>query len=197
MTAIDKIKDFVEGQIDALDFEIAVNSDIDIEKILTPYESLPPYVAESNLYLYTIARDFKNIRDMYALQNILSTFLSKNNKPHKISDFYSKLTKLQLKVQPSWLLIPSSYFSNMIKDADEKDENKLQGWLKNEINKRFRFLKKAPKWLQSPPQWPISENTPLIFIGQLDIGGISHDDGQIYIFFDERSKVFTNITQHT
>jgi hypothetical protein len=38
---------------------------------------------------------------------------------------------------------------------------------------------------------------PLKFIGQMDIGGIRHDNAQPYIFYDDVSKEFFTLEQST
>jgi uncharacterized protein YwqG len=51
----------------------------------------------------------------------------------------------------------------------------LQSWLKEKIKTDFRYLKKQPKWLQSP-EWPIGNGKPMVFLGQIDISELSHDN---------------------
>jgi len=70
----------------------------------------------------------------------------------------------------------------------------LQSWLKEKIKTDFRYLKKQPKWLQSP-EWPVENGKPMVFLGQIDISELSHDDAQAYLFFDEERKTFYTITQ--
>jgi hypothetical protein len=36
---------------------------------------------------------------------------------------------------------------------------------------------------------------PLVFIGQLDLGDLLHDDAQVYVFFDNSNQAFLTVKQ--
>ena len=51
-----------------------------------------------------------------------------------------------------------------------------------------------PKWLQEP-EWPLADDVPMVFVGQVDIRGLGHDTGQAYLFFDAQQQRFHTVSQ--
>ncbi|TFY84381.1 hypothetical protein DYL61_31140 [Pseudomonas nabeulensis] len=194
MTAIDIIKKFVEGSISPKDFEQKVYEDSAVEALLKGEINLPAYVAEPDLYTYAISQDYQSLECIYNLQTLLSDVLNKKSVAHTVEKKYENLFNLTLKVQPKWLSLPSDYLSQLIEDQKNLSPKALQAWLKEKIKTDFRCLKTPPKWLQSP-QWPVEDGKPMIFVGQLDISELSHDNAQAYLFFDDAKKTFRTITQ--
>lgn len=194
MTAIDIIREFVEGSISPKEFEEKVYADDAVEALLRDEKDLPSYVSEPDLYTYAISQDFQNLECIYNVQTLLSGFLSKNGITHTVEKKYEKLFNLTLKVQPKWLSLPSDYLSSLIEEQKSLSPKDLQLWLKEKIKTDFRCLKTQPKWLQSP-EWPIASGKPMVFVGQLDISELSHDSAQAYLFFDEDKRSFHTITQ--
>jgi len=47
----------------------------------------------------------------------------------------------------------------------------------------FRCLGEPPEWIQEP-DWPINENGPLVFLGQLSVLNYFHDESAAYVFHD-------------
>jgi hypothetical protein len=194
LSAIEKITAFVEGVMSVPEFEKQISENREIIDLLTKYETLPKYITENNLYQYIIEKKLDSIENIYNIQNELSGLLNSKNIKHKVDDTNAKLLDIMLKVQPSWLDIPYVYFSELITEAGTLKNRELQVWLKEKIKLKFISLNKPPKWLQTA-QWPIVNNTPLIFVGQLDISKIRHDDSQVYVFFNEKENSFLNIIQ--
>ncbi|UVM50374.1 hypothetical protein LOY38_29430 [Pseudomonas sp. B21-015] len=194
MTAIEIVKQFVEASISPKEFEAEIYANSSIEELLRIEKNLPAYVAESDLYTYAISQNYENLESIYNTQTLLSDFLNKKNIPHKIKKKYKELFNLTLKVQPKWLSLPSDYLSSLIEDKKSLSTKELQLWLKGKIKSDFRSLKTPPKWLQNP-EWPIQDGKPMFFLGQLDISGLSHDNSQAYLFFDENKKTFHTVTQ--
>lgn len=194
MTAIEIVKQFVEASISPKEFEEKIHSNSSIEELLKSEKNLPTYVAEPDLYTYAISQNYENLESIYNTQILLADFLNKKNIPHKIEKKYEELFNLTLKVQPKWLSLPSDYLSSLIKDKKSLSTKELQLWLKEQIKSDFRSLKTPPKWLQNP-EWPIQDGKPMIFLGQLDISDLSHDNSQAYLFFDEIKRTFHTITQ--
>lgn len=194
MTPEEKIKAFVEGAMSVDQFELAVQSDSSIEALLSDERQLPAYIQEPDLYAHIISQDYKKIGAIYNVQILLSNFLQKKNVLHTVDKKYEELLELTLKVQPKWLDLPSDYFFEIIKDQGKLKAKELREWLKAKINNDFRCLKAPPKWLQGP-DWPIIDRSPLVFAGQLDISGLSHDDAQLYIFFNEHTGEFFTVKQ--
>jgi hypothetical protein len=194
MSGIGVIQSFVEGTLSSSDFEEKIYSDADLEKLLKAENDLPAYVGEVDLYTYAISQNFKSFESVFNLQMLLSSVLNKSGISHSIAKKYEKLFNLSLKAQPKWLSFSPEYLSKVVEGKEHLTLKDLQLWLKDKIITDFRCLKAAPKWLQNP-DWPLVDNKPLVFVGQLDISGLSHDNAQAYLFFDEDSGVFTTITQ--
>ena len=55
------------------------------------------------------------------------------------------------------------------------------------IKEYFICMDKHPKWLQEP-DWPIVDNIPAMFLGQLDISKLKHDTTYLYIFWDKKNR---------
>jgi hypothetical protein len=102
---------------------------------------------------------------------------------------------LILKAQPRRLDVDPSYVQNHILPAGEGKAGKaLTEWLKGEFRKRFRFVKRPPKWIQSP-DWPINDNGPLVFLGQLNVENYFHDAATVYVFHDPVTGACSTVIQ--
>ena len=194
MTAIEIIKQFVEGAISPKALEEKIYADPAVEALLRSENNLPAYVTEPDLYTYTISQNYQNLESIYNVQTLLSTVLSKKNITHTVEKKYENLFNLTLKVQPKWLSLPSDYLSKLVEERKNLSSKELQAWLKEKIKIDFRYLKVPPKWLQSPA-WPMVDGKPMVFLGQLDISELSHDNAQAYLFFDEGKQSFYTVTQ--
>ncbi|NJJ58148.1 MULTISPECIES: hypothetical protein [unclassified Pseudomonas] len=194
MTAIEIIKQFVEGAISPKALEEIIYADPAVEALLKSENSLPAYVTEPDLYTYTISQDYQSLESIYNVQTLLSTVLTKKKITHTVEKKYENLFNLTLKVQPKWLSLPSDYLSKLVEERKNLSSKELQAWLKEKIKFDFRYLKVPPKWLQSPV-WPMVDGKPMVFLGQLDISELSHDNAQAYLFFDEGKQSFHTITQ--
>jgi len=194
MTAIEIIKQFVEGAISPKALEEIIYADPAVEALLKSENNLPAYVTQPDLYTYTISQDYQSLESIYNVQTLLSTVLTKKNITHTVEKKYETLFNLTLKVQPKWLSLPSDYLSKLVEERKNLSSKELQAWLKEKIKFDFRYLKVPPKWLQSPV-WPMVDGKPMVFLGQLDISELSHDNAQAYLFFDEGKQSFHTITQ--
>ncbi|CRM22829.1 MULTISPECIES: hypothetical protein [Pseudomonas] len=194
MTAIEIIKQFVEGAISPKAFEEKIYADPAVEALLKNEDNLPAYVTEPDLYTYAISQDYQNLESIYNVQTLLSTVLTKKNITHTVEKKYENLFNLTLKVQPKWLSLSSDYLSKLVEERKNLSPKELQVWLKEKIKTDFRCLKAPPKWLQSPV-WPMADGKPMVFLGQLDISELSHDNAQVYLFFDEGKQTFHTVTQ--
>ena len=116
MTAIEIIKQFVEGAISPKAFEEKIYADPAVEALLRSENNLPAYVTEPDLYTYTISQNYQNLESIYNVQTLLSTVLSKKNITHTVEKKYENLFNLTLKVQPKWLSLPSDYLSKLVEE---------------------------------------------------------------------------------
>ena len=76
----------------------------------------------------------------------------------------------------------------------DKYKPKTVTTFKKIIKEHFICMDKHPKWLQEP-DWPIVDNIPAMFLGQLDISKLKHDTTYLYIFWDKKSDRYTEVIQ--
>lgn len=196
MNATEIITRFIEGNISASDFEKELYTNPEVESKLSSFTNLPAYVKDVNLYQFAINKNFRSVSDLLALQDTLAKSLDQQGISCTPSENYRTLNSLLHTVQPRWLDITPDYFSKLLSDAPGIEGRALAAWLKNEIANRFTFIKSPPKWLQSP-QWPICDDKPMVFVGQLDISALFGDRSQIYVFFDKKTNSSKTILQQT
>lgn len=192
---IQDIIDFCEGKLSAGKFCNAL-MEPEAEKLFENSPPIPPYTQSHGhgmLYYYLIERNFDNVGDLLNVQDCLVQFLQKSGFAVTPSKDINTLHSLTLKAQPSWLRAPEEYVSRLLKDKDGTDAEKLS-YLKEVLREKFKYMKKPPKWLQSP-EWPIHDGIPLVFIGQLDVSGLYHDSSQVYVFFDNERRTFHEVVQ--
>ena len=70
----------------------------------------------------------------------------------------------------------------------------LKEWLHAELLKRFKYVSNPPEWIQNP-HWPIHENGPMVFLGQVEVKGYFHDEAAVYVFHDPKSGACETIIQ--
>jgi hypothetical protein len=194
MRGVDIIKQFVEGRISPRAFEQCLHTDAALQVLLEGERNLPAYVAECDLYLYLISQDYESLACIYNVQTLLSERLDVQGIAHAVDDSHERRFTLALNAQPKWLSLPPAYISRFMADHDALDPKALKTALKAAITRDFRYLKAPPKWLQEP-EWPLADDVPMVFVGQLDIRGLGHDTGQAYLFFDAQQQRFHTVSQ--
>ena len=194
MKPLDIICGFVRGDISPSEFESALYKDKELEESLSRNTPLPPYVGENELYYFLIERDYKSFGELWDVQELLSQFLTCQGIKIEKTPKYKDIVKLIMKVQPKWLDIPGDYIEYLVGLSDHNGNKELEEFLKKQIKDNFKSLKKPPKWLQSP-NWPIENNHPLIFVGQIDISEIRHDISYLYIFLNEEKESYVTIEE--
>ncbi|UBV43205.1 hypothetical protein LAJ19_03005 [Deinococcus taeanensis] len=177
------IKGFVNGKLNPSDFAAALYTDSELEQLLRDAKSIPPYSTSqaNNLFQFLIELNFTRTRDIRNAQDALSALLSAMGEPHAKSEALASRAHLLLNVQPKWLDLDEDDFNRLVQDAGNRHGQELRAWLKAEVRRRFRYVSHPPKWLQAP-RWPVREGNPLIFVGQLSLNGLLHDNAQVYVF---------------
>ena len=194
MDSMTIIKEYVEGSLSPHNFQKELYYNKDIENILSEETQFPSYIKTVNLFYALLEIDLLCPSGELDSKSMLALFLEKRNISFVYNNSASKKYNLFLKIQPNWLSLNESYFQLIMeKYKNEKGKN-LEKALKLKIKKYFKFLKNRPKWLQSP-EWPIINNKPLFFIGQIDITEIRHDTSYLYIFWDVHTQKYTTLDQ--
>lgn len=74
----------------------------------------------------------------------------------------------------------------------------LVEWVRSQIPLRFRVVGRPPRWLQEE-EWPVGNEGPLLFIGQIDVEPASnlpiHDTTSFFVFYDQAVGESTVVTQ--
>jgi hypothetical protein len=183
--AIASIVAFVEGRIEPADFEKRLYNDPAIESALNDDPTLKPgtYIGAST-YLFVVEQDFESPGGVLNVHGALSQFLERKQIPFRSTKAYAELYDIILKAQPRWLDVQSDWLKkNVLSAAEGRKGKELRDWLRARLLEMFKYREKPPKWIQSP-NWPIGENGPLVFLGQMKIPDYFHDEAAAYVFHD-------------
>jgi hypothetical protein len=196
MKTQDIISAFVSGKMSSDEFEQHLYGNKALEEELSNNElDIKPHVGRHELYFFLIQKNYKSCYDLWDVQDALLIYLRQKNVEIEATDLYEKQADLLYKIQPSWLDVPGDFFAVLLGKHNNKKGKDLEVALKNEIKEKFKYMNKPPRWLQSP-QWPIIDDCPLFFIGQIDISKIRHDTAFAYLFHDESSKTYRVVEQY-
>ncbi|CAI3951397.1 hypothetical protein [Commensalibacter communis] len=186
---------YVEGTLSSSEFINELYHNPDLEKLLSEPIHIALYIDQiGTLYLYLLSLNLNHAGGILDATHTLSLYLTKKGISFNQSQTRESHFDLYLKIQPKWLQIPESYFQKLLADTPGKTEKELELALKQKIKEHFQFLKKPPRWLQDT-FWPVENNKPLIFIDQLSISPLFHDETQLYIFYNEDNNSFITIKQ--
>lgn len=105
-------------------------------------------------------------------------------------------------VDPSMSIEAEQFFEDLLGKYEEVPEQ-LDTWLEKQLPQLFRAIDKRPDWIQGP-QWPFSQGTPMIFVGQIDLSiqraaalaDIFHDDTSLYVFVSKEGHPKIVIQQY-
>ena len=191
------VVDFVEGRIVARQLEAALYSKpTEFEGLLNQDPNLPSHhYASPSVYLFIIQQDFGDPGDVLSVHGALSEYLQRNGVASNPTSIYNDFYDLLLQAKPDWLLTDMKYLAALVEDADGRNGEGLKQWLHAELLKRFHCLEAPPDWIQDPPVWPMSDGSPLFFLGQMNIEGYFHDVAAAYMFHNRRSGHCETIIQ--
>ena len=186
--AIASIVSFVEGRIEPADFEKRFYNDPVIESALNDDPTLKPgtYIGACK-YLFVVEQDFESPGGVLNVHGALSQFLERKQIVFRPTKAYAELYDVILKAQPRWLDVRADWLKRNVMSAAEGRKGKvLRDWLRARLLELFKYREKPPKWIQSP-NWPIGENGPLVFLGQIRIPHYFHDEAAAYLFHDPKT----------
>ena len=194
MTPLDKIVAFVEGRIPLRAFIHSVEQDEALQAILEEDIVLRPYTNTGNLLLYILQQDPSGLAAQINVRDALSQFLVAKGRPRAADDGATRFYDIILSQTPDWLMLQDLFLKRLTdKAADLLDQKAVASMVKSEIKASFQYVRKPPKWLQSPA-WIVVDERPLVFVGQMDMGRLKHDKAQVYVFFDEtRDEIRTTV----
>lgn len=194
MNPLDEIVAFVEGHTSLRDFVRTSRENEALGTVLEEDVTIRPYTDAGNLMLYILQQDWSSLAAQVSVQDAMSQFLHVKGRDHTLDRSPLQIYEAILAYTPAWLCLPEFFVDRIVKHAkDALDRKSLAVMVKNEITTSFRCLKKPPRWLQSP-NWICVDERPLLFVGQVGLGHLMHDNAQVYLFFDDVSaKVITLI----
>jgi len=196
MDPLQTIIDFVQGSLTSEEFKNEIFTNEAFEKLLddTDEISSDSYIG-LNTYLFIIQQDFSDPGDVLSIQGALTQFLDRRNVQYNQTNEHSDLFDLLLEIQPAYLDIDTLFLKNkVLEKAPDLPKTELKKWLKSRIKELFKYATKPPAWIQSP-NWPIKNESPLIFLGQLKISDYFHDEAQAYVFHDPETGSCETIIQ--
>lgn len=188
---IKAIKDFVEGKLDAPSFFDILYSSEEMEAVFMAETSVPSWTNAISLYYYLISGDMSNAF-IWNAKYLLGQYLMKNGVSFlqdKQEEIYQDIV---LKALPEWLDLEPEYFEDILKKAELSKSEKIVA-IKSKIKSEFTYLHHPPRWLQAPA-WPLYNNIPLVFIGELEE---SPEPGRarVYVFFCKENCTYLCINQ--
>ncbi len=193
--AMQSIVDYVEGEINILQFQELLETNRKLQGILSDYaKSVNNCIFGKEIIKYTM--QLKNsISDKESLQEILEGILKRYMVEYRAYDMYKKNLDYILDIQPSWLdCVDDQGIYDKILEEVPKDISKTKqiAWGKARIKELFRYDKTYPRWVQSP-EWPIVNGKPLVFSHQ---SKEKKDDERVYYYFyDPETKEETVVMQ--
>ena len=196
--AVDLVLDFVEGRLAPKDFERVLQSDAVLQDTLEQDPDLPPnsYVG-SGIVLYLLQLDLSHPAQALSAQGALSEWLARHGVPHRQATAPARHLAVLRDAQPSWLSVDLGWLQvELLPKSEGRTGASLKVWLREELERRFRFVSAPPVWLQGPA-WPIGPNGPLVFLGQIDVPGYFHDHARAYVFHDPVDNTYTTKVQVT
>jgi hypothetical protein len=192
------IIDFVEGRVGTKAFADRLYEDKALEELLSD-DSLEwgSTCIVTNPYYYCIEQDFGSASGSLNAQGALELFLERKGVAFAPSKDAGKKLDLLRRVQPSWLDVDTRWLEHtVVSEAGDRSGKELERWLRTRLKELFRCHKRPPRWLQSPA-WPIGDNGPLYFLGQIALDRCEHfhDVAAVYVFLDPVSGTTETIIQ--
>lgn len=195
MTPLDEIVAFVEGRTSLSAFVHTLEQDQALQAVLEEDITLRPFTNNGNLLLYILQQNPLALTARINVRDALSQFLSAKGRVHATDKDTARLYDIILGETPRWLDLPDFFLLRLTnKASDLPDRKAVANMVKGEIAASFRYLRKPPKWLQSPA-WIVAGERLLIFVGQMDLGHLKHDAAQVYVFFDEAGGEIQTVVQ--
>ncbi|CAH0188187.1 hypothetical protein [Chryseobacterium sp. Bi04] len=193
------LKDFVGNTISEKDFEQQLYTNPDLEKILSDPSITwqGTYLQDTNPFLFLAEQDYKSSVGKLNAHGAVKLFLSKIGVEFTSSTEYSDEYNLILSTSPKYIDADPDFIEKYILPEDKtlsKADQKL--YMKQRYAHLFKYQTKPPQWIQNP-NWPIKNDKPFFFLGQIDIKDcdLFHDNGCVYLFVDPETEAIETVKQ--
>ncbi|BAP32655.1 uncharacterized protein CHSO_3618 [Chryseobacterium sp. StRB126] len=197
--AIQFLKDFVQGKISCKEFEQQLYTNPELEKLLSDSSVSwqKTYLQDTTPFLYLAEQNYTNPNGRLNAQQTVQLFLDKIGIKTTATSQYSNDYNWILSTSPKYIDADLGFIEKHILPEDKnlsKAEQKQH--IKQRYAELFRYQTKPPKWIQNP-EWPIQNNSPLFFLGQIEIKkcDLFQDDGFIYLFIELKTGTIETIKQ--
>ncbi|KFF19242.1 hypothetical protein [Chryseobacterium sp. JM1] len=193
------LKDFVEGKLSDKDFEQQLYTNQDLEKQLSnpAIDWQGTYLQNTTAYFYLIEQDYKNAEGRLNAHGAVQLFLSKIGVEIIASPQKSDEYEFILSTSPKYIDTDAGFIEQYILPKDKTlSKSEQKQYIKQRYTELFKFQTKPPKWIQNP-EWPVKNNLPLFFLGQIEIkkGEFFHDEGSMYLFMDPATGIMETVKQ--
>ena len=193
------LKDFVDGKLSDKDFEQQLYTNIDLEKQFSDpaINWQGTYLQNTNAYFYLIEQDYKNAEGRLNAHETVKLFLSKIGVEVTDSKQKSDEYEFILSTSPKYIDADAGFIEQHILPKDKTlSKSDQKKYIKQRYADLFKYQTKPPKWLQNS-EWPIKNNQPLFFLGQIEIkkGEFFHDEGSMYLFMDPETEIIDIVKQ--
>lgn len=193
------LKDFVEGKISGQDFERQLYTHSELEKLLSDsaINWKGSYLQDTTPFLYLAEQNYKDPAGQLNAQGTIRLFLERKGIKVTETSKYSHDYHLLLRTSPKYIDADLNFIEKHILPEDKNlSKAGQEQYIKQRYTELFRYQTKPPKWIQNP-EWPIQNNSPLFFLGQIEIKrcDLFHDDGNVYLFIDPKTGVIETIKQ--
>lgn len=193
------LKDFVEGKLSDKDFEQQLYTNTDLEKLLSDpaIDWQGTYLQNTTAYFYLIEQDYKNAEGRLNAHGTVQLFLNKMGVEVTASTQKSDAFEFILSTSPKYIDADAGFIEQHILPKDKtlpKPDQKK--YIKQRYAELFKYQTKPPKWIQNP-EWPVKNNQPLFFLGQIEIkkGEFFHKEGSMYLFIDPGTGIMETVKQ--
>lgn len=191
---LETIKAFVEGRLSDKELELKLES---LKAILedSSFSWVDTYV-KTNPFDYLQSLKLKSMSGRLNAQDVLELFLQRKGISSVRFKKYSDDYDLILDSQPKYIDADTDFIERVILPTGERTKSETKQIMKERFKELFQFHKRQPKWIQSP-NWPIRNDIPLYFLGQLDIKDcdVFHDNGSVYTFIDRETGDIESVKQ--
>lgn len=195
MAPVEKIIAYVGGEMSLKQFYDDVMHDPSLQQLLEQAAPVPPYSDAANLFLYLMDQDPASAGADLNIRDAMSGYLTALGIEHRVDAVAGENFGIVLDASPSWVVPPGEYIDRLIEEfapgASRAERLKMA---QERIAADFRCLKKRPKWLQDAV-WPFEKGEPMVFVGQLDLAELRHDDAQLYVFVEADGPAVRTIEQ--
>ncbi|SHG28129.1 hypothetical protein [Chryseobacterium vrystaatense] len=197
--AIQILKDFVEGTVSDQEFQQQLYANPDLEKLLSDPSMnwQGTYLKDTTVFLYLAEQDYTNAEGRLNAQGTAKLFLSKMGIDATVSTRIADEYDAVLDTRPKYVDAEADFIEKHILPKDKTlSKSDQKKYIKQRYSQLFKYQTKPPGWIQNPV-WPIKNDQPLYFLGQIEIkkGDLFHDGGWVYLFIDNETGTVETVRQ--